>query len=290
VTITVRTWPVPARPLTAGGGQRVDLQTARRCLAVWGIFETYAKLDVDGAELAFLPEWDASQPPVTPTSADWRVTPKISHLRLVDLCASHGIRVPVVHINRDVGTRLSSESRDSILSGQKVLNEDLAAASVLESEIGVLHLWDTYAESLNIDKLFARVYEVSRDHRIRLAIENIPISDPNLTTSEVWTRLSEIMPSDYGFTLDLSWSSLYGDFAELLTHMSRILHVHVQGAVSSTADGRRTLVPRVGKLDILDSLGELCSAGYDRTITLELHRPTGLHDFETALDLIASRI
>lgn len=255
-----------------------------------GIFEAYEKLNVDGAELVFLPEWDSSLPPVTPTSADWRITSRIEPSEIVDPCASRGIPVPAVHINRDVGTRLCSTSREDVLRGQSMLNENLTAASVVGSEIGVLHLWDTYSGSIDIVTLFDRVHEVSKDYEIKLAIENIPISDASLTISRVWEQLQEIMPQDHGFTLDLNWCSLYDNFAELVAHIDRIVHVHVQGAVSRTSDGAETMVPRVGQLDILGSLTELCSMGYDRTITLELNRPTGLHDFEAALGMIASRI
>ncbi|HOB91846.1 MAG: TIM barrel protein [Bacillota bacterium] len=255
-----------------------------------GIFEAYEKLEADGVELVFLPEWDSGRPPVTPTSADWQVTSKIESSEIVDLCVSKGIPIPIVHINRDVGTRISSISKDDVRIGQRILDDNLAAATVAGSEIGVLHLWDTYSKSIDIKTVFDRVHEVSKDYEIKLAIENIPISDPSLTAAAVWERLEEIMPQDYGFTLDLNWCSLYDNFAELAAHIDRIMHVHVQGAVSRPEEGVETMVPRVGQLDILSSLSELCSMGYDRTITLELNRPTGLHDFEAALSMIASRI
>ena len=41
-----------------------------------------------------------------------------------------------------------------------------------------------------------------------MAIENIPISDRNLTVAETWNLLEEILPPAYGFTLDLNWCSL----------------------------------------------------------------------------------
>ena len=125
-----------------------------------GIYEASKQLDVDGVELVFLPEWDQRWAPVTPTSADWRTTPKATPLEIADMCLSLSISVPVVHLNRDIGTRLCSPDREDVLRGQNVLSENLAAASTLNSEIGVLHLWDTYAESIDTDKLFERVTEV----------------------------------------------------------------------------------------------------------------------------------
>ena len=255
-----------------------------------GIFEAFTGLDVDGVELVFLPEWDRRWAPVTPTSADWRVTPKLTPSEIADICLSLGIAAPVVHLNRDIGTRLCSPDREDVLRAQNVLSEDLAAASRLNSEIGVLHLWDTYAESIDIDKLFARVAEVSDDYRIRLAIENIPVSAKDLTVADAWNRLCDIMPQHHGFTLDLNWCSLYDNFTELTAHLDRVLNVHVQGAAGTAPNGTPTLVPRYGHLDVLDSLAKLCEMGYDRFATLELNRPTGLSDFEAALCMIHSTI
>lgn len=255
-----------------------------------GIYEALKQLDVDGVELVFLPEWDQRWAPVTPTSADWSITPKVTPSEIADMCLSLGIAVPVVHLNRDIGTRLCSPDREDVLRAQNVLSEDLAAASRLNSEIGVLHLWDTYAESIDIDKLFARVAEVSDDYRIRLAIENIPVSAKDLTVADAWNRLCDIMPQDHGFTLDLNWCSLYNNFEELAAHLDRVLNVHVQGAVTTTSSGTPTMVPRYGLLEILDSLAKLCEMGYDRFATLELNRPTELSDFEAALGVIHSTI
>jgi len=255
-----------------------------------GIYEALKQLDVDGVELVFLPEWDQRWAPVTPTSADWSITPKVTPSEIADMCLSLGIAVPVVHLNRDIGTRLCSPDREDVLRGQNVLSENLAAASTLNSEIGVLHLWDTYAESIDTDKLFERVTEVCDDYRIRLAIENIPVSAVNYTVSDAWSRLCDIMPQHHGFTLDLNWCSLYDNFIELTAHLDRVLDVHVQGAVTTNSSGTRTMVPRVGRLDILDSLAKLCGMGYDRFATLELNRPTGLSDFEVALGMIHSTI
>lgn len=37
----------------------------------------------------------------------------------------------------------------------------MTTASALGAKIGVLHLWDTYTKSLDIEKLFGKVHEVS---------------------------------------------------------------------------------------------------------------------------------
>lgn len=251
-----------------------------------GIFEAIKQLDADGLELVFLPEWDRNHPPFTPTSANWRGTPKIEPSELVDLCIAESVSVPVVHINRDVGNMLCSIEREGVLEGQGILGENLAGASALGSRIAVLHMWDTYAECIDIVRLFGKVHEVSKDFETQVAIENIPISDRNLTVAETWNLLEEILPPAYGFTLDLNWCSLYDNFTELKAHVDRVLDVHVQGAVSPVGDGVYTIKARTGELDIISSFAELCELEYDGYITLELNRPKGLSDFRAALDLI----
>lgn len=251
-----------------------------------GIFEAIRELTVDGIELVFLPEWDRRHPPLTPTSADWNSTPKIEPSEVVDLCLAEGLSVPVVHINRDVGNMLCSTERERVLEGQRILGENLAGACVLGSKIAVLHMWDTYAESIDVEHLFSKVHEVAKDCQIQLAIENIPLSDRNLTMAKAWQLLREIMPEAYGFTLDLNWCSLYDNLAELKTHVDRVLDVHIQGAVSLNDDGACVIRPRAGQLDIVSSLAELCELGYDGFMTLELNRPKGLGDFKAALDLV----
>lgn len=251
-----------------------------------GIIEAYKLLDMDGIELVFLPEWDSLHPPLTPTSADWSNTPKIKCSELVDICIKNELPVPVVHINRDVGTMLCSDNKEAILEGQNVLNDNLLGASLLQSEIAVLHMWDTYHKSIDLNKLFKKIYEVSGNYRIRIAIENIPISDKKLTQEKAWEFLNDVMPPEYGFTMDLNWCSLYNNFAELKKFRDKILNVHVQGYLSLSGENNYTLLPRVGNLDIINSLSELCKSGYDGYITLEMNRPGGENDFRKALEII----
>lgn len=251
-----------------------------------GIFEAYKILNVDGVELVFLPEWDSNHAPFTPTSANWNITPKIKITDLVDLCIRNKLVVPVVHIDRDVGNMLCSENKEIIIEGQNILNENLLGGSILKSKVAVLHMWDTYGESLDLKKLFSKVYEVSRNYKIQVAIENIPISDKKITQEKAWELLKVIMPQNYGFTLDLNWCSLYNNFKELKNYKNKILNVHVQGYLSLVGKNNYTLVPRVGKLDIINCLSELCKLGYDGYITLEMNKPEGENDFKKALNII----
>lgn len=250
------------------------------------IAEAYKKLDIDGVEFVFLPEWDSNHAPLTPTPVDWNSVPKVEVRELVDFCIRNELSVPVVHINRDVGNMLSSENKETILEGQKVLDENLSGASKLGSRIAVLHMWDTYSENLDLNKIYKRVYEVTGNYKIQIAVENVPISDKKLTQGKVWELLESIMPSDYGFTLDLNWCSLYNNFDELKRYKDRVLHVHAHGYLAFDGENKYTLSPKVGNLDIISKLSEFCMLGYNGYITLEMVRAKGEEDFKKALEII----
>lgn len=89
------------------------------------------------------------------------------------------------------------------------------------------------------------------------------------------------MPANHGFTLDLNWCSLYDNYHELKGFINKIYNVHVQGLIENNS-----LVPRVGKLKILECLEDFYKSGYNGLITLELNRVRGIEDFLLALELI----
>ncbi|MEW6033129.1 MAG: hypothetical protein AB1645_09695 [Bacillota bacterium] len=88
--------------------------------------------------------------------------------------------------------------------------------------------------------------------------------------------------SDVGFTLDLTWASLYNNFESLLSvAFDRLVNCHVQGRVVDGEAGPR-LVPRYGHLDLEEAVRALWSAGFKGPYTLELCNPLGRDDFVTA--------
>lgn len=240
--------------------------------------EAFNRLAADGIELVFLPEW-GELPLRTPTSADMEHASKAGVGEVAEFIRKSGIKVPSVHINRDVGNWLSG-SEDEKAIGKKILEENLIVASVLGAEIAVLHLWDTYKAELDIAALYLEIAPLVVRFPVKLAIENIPISAKHISQRKAWEILSPLLPEDHGFTLDLNWCSLYDNFEELREFSDKILNVHVQGCIEN---GR--LVPRTGKLDILECLRKL-SADYRGFITLELVRVRGIEDFLAALELI----
>lgn len=240
------------------------------------------QLDVDGIELVFLPEWDSDHPPLTPTSANWNTTPKINEHNLVNYILSHNINVPSIHLNRDIGNLLCSKDPNQIEIGQKILDQNLKACDLINADIAVLHLWDTYLQNINLTELFKRVYEVSQTYSVRLTIENIPISNQTINSEQAWSLLSEMMPKHYGFTLDLNWCSLYNNYHELIKYFDSIYNVHVQGFINQD----KQLIPRVGNLNLLACLENLKELNYNKYVTLEMNRVNDLSDFIQALKLI----
>ncbi|HHX79926.1 MAG TPA: hypothetical protein GX692_02555 [Acholeplasmataceae bacterium] len=192
----------------------------------------------------------------------------------------HKLKVYSVHINRDVGCCLCGNSEE-VKIGKEILARNLEAACRLNAEIAVFHLWDTYKEDLNIGNIFAEIASLISRYPLKIAYENVPISAKNLTQFEAWKKLSEIMPANHGFTLDLNWCSLYDNYHELKAFKNKIYNVHVQGLIENNS-----FVPRVGKLKILECLEDFYKSGYNGLITLELNRVRGIEDFLLALELI----
>ncbi len=246
--------------------------------------EAFEKLDISGLEFTFLPEWDPSQPPLGRTAADWENCPKPNLDELVDTL--DGIHIPVVHINRDVGDMLCSEEDGMVERGMDILKENLAIAERLDSEIAVMHLWDTRAEYLDLEELCGKVNSITEDHeQISIAVENVPISAEEFDLKTAWNLLNDIMEDRHGFTLDLNWCSFYDNFDDLITYREKIKNVHLQGYVIRDAD-EVTMKPKRGDLDILKALEEFCKTEYDDRITLEMNKLRGLEDYRTAVSLM----
>ena len=237
--------------------------------------------DIDGLELIFLPEWDKQRAPLTPTSSDWKMVNKVELEELVSYFKSNSLQVPSIHVNRDVGNYLSSKKISMITRGQNILNENLNVAKELGAKQAVIHLWDTYQDKVNVKDLFQKVYEVTSHYDIAITFENIPISDPQLSVTKVWYLLKEMMPNNYGFTLDLNWCSLYSNFSELLKFRDDIYNIHVHGYLDN-----QIIKPLVGDIDILDNLHNLCLDKKNRYVTLELTRIKGINDFIKSIQLM----
>ncbi|MFP4001178.1 MAG: hypothetical protein ACLFU5_04690 [Thermoplasmata archaeon] len=176
--------------------------------------DAFEKLDVFGLEFAFLPEWSPDRPPLGRTAADWENCPKPSYEDLTDILED--IPTSTVHINRDVGDMLCSKDKHMVERGKTTLEDNLAAAEKLGSDVAVIHLWDTRAEHLDLEDLWKKVEVITeRYDQISIAVEIVPISAEKLYVEKAWRELDSLMPEKHGFTLDLNWCSFYDNFSDL---------------------------------------------------------------------------
>ena len=246
--------------------------------------DAFDRLDVSGLEFTFLPEWSTDRPPLGRTSAGWEDCPRPSYDDLIDTLEE--IPTPTVHINRDVGDMLCSKDEDIVERGKNTLEDNLAAAEKIGSDVAVIHLWDTRAEHIDLEDLWKKIEAIAeRYDQISIAVENVPISAEKLDVEKAWRELDSLISERHGFTLDLNWCSFYDNFSELKEFKDRILNVHLQGYVSKEND-ESTLKPRKGELDILRTLEKFCKEGYDRYITLEINKPGDIGYFKRAISLM----
>ncbi len=251
-----------------------------------GIEEGARILNIKDLELVMLPEWDVERSPLTPSNADWSETPKIGPAELALHLKTTPIRVHSLHVNRDLGVMLSSQNPTLQKRASQVLQENLEAARNLYARLLVIHLWHTYDRNVQLEKLTYPVLKTAALYpEIKISIENIPLSDPDLTSFQAWQILNQLLPPQHGFTLDLNWASLHQSFPQLLEFLPRIMNVHVHCQLICTPQGYQ-LSPLPGNLDISSALRKITSTGYNGYVTLELKGARGTDDFQRAIALI----
>lgn len=254
-------------------------------------------IPADAFELVLLPEWaaDVSPPLVAPrTWAEDHQEPPEDRCSLAELLTrvrSAGVAVTSVHAHRDLGVFLCSADRADRAGAAKLLAHTVDAARALGATMVIVHGWDTYAERLDLSRPLAVLEEAAGRraagpgvHSVLLAVENIPIRDPDWCQEEAVAYLLERLP-DLRFCLDLSWASLYDNLEPLLEYAPRLANVHVQGRLEGTV-----LRPREGRLDLRAAIQAVRAAGYAGPYTLELNRPPDLAAFGRALAFIRSAL
>lgn len=213
---------------------------------------------VDGFELGLLPEWDSEGSPLTPTSA-----PADCEKHTVEeICGAverEGLKILTVHANRDVGAYLCSDVLSMVAKGNELAEDALEAAQRLGAKICVFHIWPSWKESFDVNRLLD-VYSglVEKHAGIEVSVENVP------TVSKTWTPFS-LAEKFKHITLDLKWASMYYEFERFVDVMERVDNIHVQGKYVNDA-----FVPSAGALDYDDAFRRIKRAGYDGLFTVEL--------------------
>jgi len=273
----------------AGGRKFWDFEAA---------LEAAEGLGFAGVEVALLSEWtDAG--PLSPTSADMAEVVKPTEADIVRRVAEFatrspaGIRVSGVHANRDLGA-LWATGRDGRQAALRDGRLAIGLARLAGAGCVVVHAWDPSAPRVTAGEVGALLRELvdiagparhqSGEEAPRspvVSVENVPVSDTRHRPEELLSAVLDEAP-DLGFTLDLTWASLYGNFDRLLSAASgRLVNCHVHGRLLSEAMGPR-LVPRYGQLDLEQAVRTLWDAGFEGPYTLELSGPQGREDFLAA--------
>jgi hypothetical protein len=181
---------------------------------------------VDGFELQLEPEWDCENAPLTDADwADWTKTPKFTTEEIVELIKSESLPILSVHASRDVGSYLCSEKERDWEKGKRVIHDALSVAEMLEAEVCVFHLWDTWKSSFdlhNSENIFLKTAE--RFPNVKASVENVP------------TQLAGYSPfmlvrSFEHVTLDLRWASMYNELDAFKSIVGSLVNVHLRGSL-----------------------------------------------------------
>ncbi len=237
-------------------------------------------------EVVLHPDWRPGLPPRSkqpdPPGTSGTLTSGEIVSRLREAMARTGARIRSIHANRDLGTFLGARDSGTRRIAAELLEETIGIAREVGAGIIVLHPWNSWAGAVDLEHIAVPIIEASRSSEAVLTVENIPLSAPEWSQAEAMVGLADLLPDAVGFTLDLSWSSMYGNFDELLVLLSRVKNVHVQGRLM-TGDDREWLHPRAGNMDLDASIRRLCRLGYDGQWTLELNRPRSPTDFRRGI-------
>ncbi|MEW6505910.1 MAG: TIM barrel protein, partial [Chloroflexota bacterium] len=233
---------------------------------------------VDGFEFVLLPEWDAENAPLTPSSA-----PVDCEKHRMDEVAKalQGLNLSIlsVHANRDIGNYVCAEEADKVQKGIRLADECLDFAERMGSEICVFHFWDTWKEKLDISSLEALYQELQKKHpSVEISIENIPTRHENMTPFQIVQNFRFI-------TLDLKWASLVGEFDSFAGVLSQVDNVHVQGKYMN---GK--LTSTVGSLDYEQALACIKQSEYSGVFTVELEGKADYNDMVNCVSKLKEKL
>ena len=218
---------------------------------------------MDGVELMMLPAYLDKLP------------------RMADEFTAAGLRFPVIHADKDVGTLLSSGAvrGDANLCRQalELWKTNCAMGERIGSAQIVLHLWGgTDSDGVfpvNLSYLPA-LRQAAEQHGLELLIENVPC-----TTADPAANLSVIHAAfpDQRFVFDTRFAAFHNQ-SESLFSLPWLLggclaHIHISdlhdGAPRDFSRLRPILHPGEGKINFPALFSRLHAAGYRGSVTLE---------------------
>lgn len=278
------------RDLVCSTGTMPDA-VGRRYHDIEAVRDVAASIPVRAVEVVLHPDWRPGIPPRSEQPDPPAFSPDYCPDEIVERMGASGndggFRVSSVHANRDLGAFLSSADPSDRKTGSKILLDAVKVAEGCEANTVVMHLWDSWSADARIREAAAVLTDASSVNRsVVISVENIPVSARGPAQIEIMRMLDQLLPDRIGFTLDLSWSSMYDNLCELAQLLPRVNNVHVQGKLSGDERGPQ-LIPRSGNLDLESAIRLLRRKGYNQQWTLELNRPRDITDFRVALDYLA---
>lgn len=225
---------------------------------------------VDGFEFQNLGEWDRENPPRDDDErgsrrAAWQESAKYTVDEIAEMIQDSELPVLSVHANRDVGLCLCSDREQEVAQGRRLIDESLSLAEEIGAGVCVFHLWDTWAQDLDLACLKSTLQEIAAAHPgVKAAVENVP------------TQLSGRTPFDLvcefeWITLDLRWAAMYDELDRFRPVVDRVANVHLRGRL----EGGRWVLDDApfGFYQALDTIKQRW--GYSGILTVEPGVPRG---------------
>lgn len=186
--------------------------------------QVFRKSVVDGFELQLQPEWDSEKAPLTDTElADWTKTPKYSNETILQMLKNEKLPILSVHASRDIGNYLTSNQKQDVEKGRRLIRDSLAFTDAIGAEICVFHLWGTWKTNFDFDNLKKIFLATTRQFpSLKSCVENIP------THLCGCTPFSLVRHFEWA-TLDLRWASMYDELESFKSIVDRIANVHLRG-------------------------------------------------------------
>lgn len=221
------------------------------------------EIPLDGIELMMLPAYLDKLP------------------RMAREFAAVGLRFPVIHADKEVGTLLSSGAvrGDADLCGQalRLWEKNCAMGEQIGAIQIVLHLWggtDSDGAFLVNLSYLPTLREIAQKCGLELLIENVPC-----TTADPAANLAAIHAAfpEQRFVFDTRFAAFHGQSESLFTLPwllgGCLAHLHVSdlrdGAPRDFSRLRPILHPGEGRIDFDAVFARLHAAGYRGSVTLE---------------------
>lgn len=228
------------------------------------------ELPVEGLEIMYYPEW----------------TPRVEQIA-EDLLAT-GLRFPALHVEKNAGPALVSESEEEQTLGRAWLSASCRLGQLVGARVAVFHLWGMPGSDEYIERnlaILGACLDIAEAHSMELAVETIPCLKS--TPLAVIQRVVEHDPR-CRVALDTEFLAIHGQVEETLEadwlwSNGLVRHVHLKDydGQQYTADNyRRYLHPGEGKLDFTRFFARLKQRGFTGNLSLEASvvSPDGTRD------------